>query len=205
MASEADRELIAKFEAKKEVILKELVEHRILFKESEITNDYPLFLYLASILNFTEIQNGGCLSEVGMMSLKVNIGGTLDKIINMAENKKIEQQELTRTCLNLLNSYAVSILSKGMFELARENPDGFFSVNDFPMVVREDFEVLEFRAEKLIPQLKVVLDLLTPLINEEHQKVFVTQKNNGFFKQIFGPHHAKSSGLAGVQNARECV
>jgi hypothetical protein len=204
MATEADRELLDKFEAKKEALLREMVEHRILYKEAEITNDYPMFLYLASILNFCEIQNGGCLSEVGMMSLKVNISSTLDKIINSAEKKTIDQEELTRTSLNLLNSYATCILTKGMFELAREDSEAFFRTNEFPLVFRDDFETLEFRVEKLIPQLKLTLDILTPLMNEEHQKVFTLQKNNGFFKQIFGPHHIKSSGLSGVQNAREC-
>jgi hypothetical protein len=202
MCDKFNMDLLEKGNEKKTEFLNKLVESRIQYNEDK-TNDYYLFLYLASILNYIEWHNGGCLSEVGMMSLNVNIAKTIYKLINDVNNK-IDQKELVRFCLNLLNSYSVCILSKGMFELSKEE-DGFFLTNEFPDVIRSEFDELNQKATELIPTLKSLLDTYTNYINEEHKKIFNLQKNNGFFKQIFSAESVKiSNGLSGVENAREC-
>jgi hypothetical protein len=203
MCDKFNMDLLEKGNEKKTSFLNKLVEFRIQYHEDK-TNDYYLFLYLASILNYIEWHNGGCLSEVGMMSLNVNISKTLYKLINLDVSNKIDQQELVRFCLNLLNSYAVCILCKSMIQLSKEE-DGFFITNEFPDVIRSEFDELTQRATELIPTLKSLLDTYTNYINEEHKKIFNLQKNNGFFKQIFSAESVKiSNGLSGVENAREC-
>jgi hypothetical protein len=203
MASEHDIKLLEQLQEKKEKFLIELVESRIMYLE-DTENDYFLFIYLATILNFVEAHNGGCLSEVGMMSLKVNISSVLDKFVSADTNNKVTQEELVRTSLNLLNSYAVCVLTKGMFEIAKENEEGFFKLNEFPIPVREDFDMLNNKVTDLMPKLKLFLDVYTPHLDKEHKKIFTQEKNNGFFKQIFNAEAVKTNGgLKGVENAIE--
>lgn len=202
MASEHDIKLLEQLQEKKKKFLTEMVESRIMYLE-DTENDYFLFIYLATILNFVESHNGGCLSEVGMMSLKVNISSVLDKFVKCDINNKVTQEELVRTSLNLLNSYAVCILTKGMFEIAKENEEGFFRLNEFPIPVKEDFEMLNNKATDMIPKLKLFLDVYTPCMDAEHKKIFTQEKNNGFFKQIFNAEAVKMNGLKGVENAIE--
>jgi hypothetical protein len=201
MVDNYNKSLLLQGDEKKTSFLNKLVEYRIQYNEDH-SNDYFLFLYLASFLNYIEWHNGGCLSEVGMMSLNVNIAGTLHKLINLDVNNKIDQKELVRFCLNLLNSYAVCVLSKGMFELSKE-VDGFFITNEFPDVIRAEFGDLNQKTTELIPSLKKLLDTYTVYMNDEHKTVFNLQKNNVFFKQIFSAESVKiSNGLSAVENAR---
>jgi hypothetical protein len=197
-------DLLEKGNEKKTTFLNKMVEYRSQYHEDE-TNDYFLFLYLASILNYIEYHNGGCLSEVGMMSLNVNISLTLYKLVDLNVNNKIEQQELVRFCLNLLNSYATCFLIKGMFELGKEE-EKFFISNEFPDAIRSEFDELNQKATELIPVLKSLLDTYTIYLNDEHKKIFTLQKNNGFYKQIFSAESVKISNgsLSGVENAIEC-
>jgi hypothetical protein len=202
MSRDYNKSLLLHADENRANFLHQLVEYRIQYNEDK-SNEYFLFLYLASILNYIEAHNGGCLSEVGMMSLKVNIAGTLSKIMEKDENNKIDQQELVRFCLNLLNSYTVCILTKGMFEIAKEN-DNFFNAYEFPDTIRSEFDELEKTITDLLPTLKSLLITYTIHMDAEHKKVFNLQKNNGFYKQIFTASACKIGGMKGVENAIEC-
>jgi hypothetical protein len=202
MSCEYNKSLLLKFDETRTNFLNKLVEYRIQYNEDK-SNDYFLFLYLASILNYNEAHNGGCLTEVGMMSLQVNIARTLSKLIEKDLNNKIDQQELVRFCLNLLNSYTVCILSKGMFEIAKEE-EGFFNAYEFPDTIRSEFDELNKTVTELLPTLKTLLDTYTVYMNAEHKKIFNLQKNNGFYKQIFNASSCKIGGMSGVENAVEC-
>jgi|688.fasta_scaffold40497_9 hypothetical protein len=202
MSRDYNKSLLLHADENRANFLNKMVEFRIQYNEDK-TNDYFLFLYLASILNYIEAHNGGCLSEVGMMSLKVNIAGTLSKLIEKDENNKIDQQELVRFCLNLLNSYTVCILTKGMFEIAKEN-DAFFNAYEFPDTIRSEFDELDKTITDLLPTLKSLLDTYTIYMDAEHKKIFNLQKNNGFYKQIFNASSCKIGGMKGVENAIEC-
>jgi len=204
MCDEFNKDLLMKGDEKKTTFLNKMIEHRIQYNEDR-TNDHYLFLYLASILNYIEWHNDGCLSEVGMMSLNVNISTTIYKLIDLNASNTIDQQELVRFCLNLINSYATCYLSKGMFELSIEE-DKFFISNDFPEVIKSEFEELNKKATELITMLKSLLDKYTLYMDDEHKKVFTLQKNNGFFKQIFSAESVKitNGNLSGVENAIEC-
>jgi hypothetical protein len=64
-------------------------------------NDYTFFLYLASIMNFAENNNGGCLTEEGIKSLRVNVLPYTKKLMS---ESKLTQKELLSFLLNTLNS-----------------------------------------------------------------------------------------------------
>jgi hypothetical protein len=138
--TELDKELQEKANAKKETFIKDMVMYRSLYLEDE-SNDYFYFLYLASIMNFVEYHNGGCLTDCGMKSLELNISPYIQQI--QTGEPKLCQKDLVRFLLNLLNSYAISFLSKGLFEFCKEDEVKFFELNDFPTAIREDFEKLK--------------------------------------------------------------
>ena len=131
--TELDKELIEKSNAKKQEFITEMIKYRAIYMEDE-TNDYPLFLYIASIMNFVEYHNGGCLTEWGMKSLTLDISPYIRQL--QTGDPKLEQKDFVRLLLNLLNSYATSVLTKGLFEFSREAPDKFFEANEFPSAIR---------------------------------------------------------------------
>jgi hypothetical protein len=184
--------------------MSDMVKYRVIYMENE-TNDYPFFLYLASIMNFVEYHNKGCLTEWGMKSLEIDISPFIRQI--QTGEPKLSQKDLVRFLLNLLNSYASSFLAKGLFEFSKEEPKKFFELNEFPTLVREDFEKLNEKAEDLIPKLKNVLDTYTPMLEGKYKRVFLEEKTKGFYKPIFDPNALKirtNRFPTDLENAREC-
>lgn len=186
--TELDNELLQKGNAKKEMFRTDMVKYRLIHLEDE-TNDYPFFLYLASIMNFVEHHNGGCLTEWGMKSLELDISPYINQL--QTGEPKLSQKDLLRFLLNLLNSYATSFLCIGLFEFAKEEPDKFFELNEFPTLIREDFEKLNKRATELIQNLKKVLDTYTPSLEGKYKRFFLEEKTKGFVKPIFDPNALK--------------
>jgi hypothetical protein len=202
--TDLDRELIEKADEYKERFMSDMVKYRVIYMENE-TNDYPFFLYLASIMNFVEYHNKGCLTEWGMKSLELDISPFIAQI--QTGDQKLSQKDLVKFLLNLLNSYATTFLVKGLFEFSKEEPKAFFQLNDFPTLVREDFEKLNEKAEDLIPKLKNVLDTYTPMLEGKYKRVFLEEKTKGFYKPIFDPNALKirtNRFPTDLENAREC-
>ena len=199
--TDEDKKLIKETEALKAEFKSKMLEYRTIWLEDE-TNDYPFFLYMASIMNFIEFHNRGCLTELGMLSLKVDISGFINNLMN---NQKVTQKELLKFLLNILNSYAVSILCKGMIEFSKEEPK-FFEVNSFPefMVENNDFEKITLKLETIIPALKKALDTYTPSVDGKYVKIFNEEKVKGFVKPIFEFDGVKiRSGIPNnIQNAK---
>lgn len=203
--TELDEYMIEKANSKKEEFITDMVKYRVLFLEDE-TNDYPFFLYIASIMNFIEYHNGGCLTEWGMKSLELNIAPYISQL--QTGEPKLSQKDLIRFLLNLLNSYASLILAKGMFEFCKEDPDKFFELNNFPTAIREDFEKLNDKAELVIPKLKQVLDVYSPFLDGKYKRIFLEEKTKGFIKPIFDATAVKISTNrfpTDLDKARECM
>lgn len=199
-----DKELLEKANAKKEQFTTDMVKYREIWLQDE-KNDYPFFLYLASIMNFVEYHNGGCLTECGMKSLELDISPYIRQVQN--GEPKIVQKDLVRFLLNLLNSYATSILAKGLIEFSKEEPDKFFEANSFPSLIREDFDKLNSRAEIIIPKLKAVLDAYTQCLEGKYKRIFLEEKTKGFIKPIFDPNAVKirtNKFPSNLENAKEC-
>jgi hypothetical protein len=202
--TDLDRELIEKADEYKERFMSDMVKYRVIYMENE-TNDYPFFLYLASIMNFVEYHNKGCLTEWGMKSLELDVSPFIRQI--QTGEPKLSQKDLVKFLLNLLNSYATTFLVKGLFEFSKEEPKKFFELNEFPTLVKEDFEKLNEKAEDLIPKLKNVLDTYTPMLEGKYKRVFLEEKTKGFYKPIFDPNALKirtNRFPTDLENAREC-
>jgi hypothetical protein len=202
--TELDKEMIEKANTKKEQFKNDMIKFRAICLLDE-KNDYPFFLYLASIMNFVEYHNGGCLTEWGMKSLELDISHYIRQI--QTGEPKLSQKDLVRFLLNLLNSYASTFLAKGLFEFCREDPDKFFELNDFPIVVREDFEKLNAKVDSVVPKLKAVLDAYTPTLEGKYKRFFLEEKTKGFYKPIFDPNALKiktNRFPTDLDNAREC-
>lgn len=202
--TELDREITEKANAKKEQFINDMIKYKNIWLLDEI-NDYPFFLYLASIMNFVEYHNGGCLTEWGMKSLELDVSPYIRQI--QTGEPKLSQKDLVRFLLNLLNSYATTFLAKGLFEFAKEDPDKFFELNNFPLAVIDDFGKLELKATELIESLKKVLDAYTPLLEGKYKRVFLEEKTKGFYKPIFDPNAVKISKNrfpTDLSNAKEC-
>ena len=202
--TELDEYMLEKANVKKEQFITDMVKYREIFLENE-TNDYPYFLYIASIMNFIEYHNGGCLTEWGMKSLELNIAPYIKQL--QTGEPKLSQKDLIRFLLNLLNSYASLVLAKGMFEFCKEDPVKFFELNNFPTSIRDDFEKLNDKAEVIIPKLKQVLDLYTTFLEGKYKRIFLEEKTKGFIKPIFDSSAVKvttNKFPTDLANAREC-
>jgi hypothetical protein len=186
--TELDNEMLEKANLKKEQFKTDMIKYRAIYLQDE-TNDYPYFLYVASIMNFVEYHNGGCLTEWGMKSLELDISPYIKQL--QTGEPKLSQKDLVRFLLNLINSYASLFLGKGLFDFCKEDPDKFFELNDFPIVVREDFEKLGAKAELIIPNLKKVLDTYAPTLDGKYKRFFLEEKSKGFYKPIFDPNALK--------------
>lgn len=204
MATELDVELLEKSKAKREQYLTDMIKFKALTDLDE-KNDYPFFLYLASIMNFIEYHNGGCLTELGMKSLELDISPFIRQL--QTEEQKLSQKDLVRLLLNLLNSYATSFLAKGLFEFSKEESDKFFAVNEFPSTIRDDFEKLESRVSIIIPKLKEILDFYCPNLEGKYKTIFLEEKTKGFIKPIFEASAIKiktNQFPSDLANAKEC-
>jgi hypothetical protein len=202
--TELDKEMLEKANVKKEQFKTDMIKHRAIYLLDE-SNDYPFFLYLASIMNFVEFHNGGCLTELGMKSLELDISPYIRQI--QTGDPKLSQKDLVRFLLNLMNSYASTFLAKGLFDFCNEDPVKFFELNDFPSAIKEDFEKLSAKAELVIPKLKQVLDAYSPTLDGKYKKVFLEEKSKGFYKPIFDPNALKiktNRFPTELSSAREC-
>jgi hypothetical protein len=204
MATELDKELLEKASLKKEKYITDMVKYREIYSQDE-TNDYPYFLYLASMMNFVEYHNGGCLTEWGMKSLELDISPYIARI--QSGDPKLEQKDLVKFLLNLLNAYATAFLAKGLIDFCKEDPVKFFELNNFPTSIRDDFDKLASKAEVIIPKLKQVLDTYCPSIDGKYKRIFLEEKTKGFYKSIFDANAIKISSNrmpTDLANAREC-
>jgi hypothetical protein len=181
-----------------------MVKFKYLYFE-DTSNDYYYVLYLASIMNFIEAHNNGCLSECGMQSLQLDISPYIVAI--QKEDAHLSQKDLIRFLLNIINSYATLVLTKGMIEFSKEEPIAFFEVNSFPTSIRDDFNMLNDKATMLLPKFKQILDTYCPLLDNKYKKIFTEEKTKGFRKQIFNENAIKISSRmpSDLANARECV
>lgn len=177
-----NQRLTDEFNAKREKFTGDMVMYRTIYHQDN-TNDHPLFLYLASILNYIESHNGGCLTELGMKSLQVDIS---DYILHIQESvNNLTQKDLVRFLLNILNSYATCVLASGMLEFSKQSEEAFFQLNPFPSLIKDDFGELQKKALDLIPKLKQVLDVYTKYLEPKYKTIFNQEKTKGFVKQIF--------------------
>jgi hypothetical protein len=202
--TELDNEMLEKANAKKEQFFTDMLKYRCIMEEDK-TNDYPFFLYIASIMNYVEYHNGGCLTEWGMKSLGIDISPFIYKL--QTGEPKLSQKDLVRLLLNLLFSYASSVLTLGLIEFRIEDPVKFQELNKFPNVVEEDFDMLKERLGIIIPKLRQVLDTYSPMIEGKYKRVFLEEKTKGFIKPIFDPNALKiqtKSFPTNLENAREC-
>lgn len=199
--TDEDKLLLETAETKKDKFTKEINQNRTLWIHNE-NNDYPFFLYLASILNFSEYHNEGCLTELGMKSLAIDVSPYITRL--QTGEPKLSQKDLVRFLLNLLNSYATSFLAKGLFEFSKEQENYF---DTYPSIVKDDAPKIVEKLDKLLPILKQVLDTYTPMLDKKYQTIFLQEKTKGFYKPIFDPNalKIKSGGLpSNLSNAKEC-
>lgn len=145
-------------------------------------NDYTFFLYLASIMNFAENNNGGCLTEEGIKTLQTNVLPYSNKLTT--GNSKISQKELVSFLLNVLNSYYISLLAIKLFKFYNENETQFLQLYNFPSDVVLDFEYLKEKIEKATI-IKPFLDVYTKFLDGKYIKIFNEEKTKGFHKHIF--------------------
>ena len=146
-------------------------------------NDYTFFLYLASIMNFAEYNNGGCLTEEGIKSLRINVLPYSNKL--RTGNSKLSQKELVSFLINVLNSYYISLLTIKLFSFYNNKRTEFLQLYNFPSDVMADFEYLEEKIKNQIPTLKQFLDTFAKFIEGKYIKMFNEEKTKGFHKYIF--------------------
>jgi hypothetical protein len=156
-------------------------------------------------MNFVEYHNGGCLTEWGMKSLELDISPYIRQL--QTGEPKLAQKDLVRFLLNLLNSYAVTFLIKGLFEIAKEEPDKFFASNEFPSSIKDDFDKLEVRVSSVLDNLKAILDAYCPSLEGKYKTIFLEEKTKGFIKPIFEANAVKiksNTFPSDLANAKEC-
>jgi len=146
-------------------------------------NDYPFFLYIASIMNFSENNNEGCLTKEGIKTLQINVIPYVNKLTT--GKPKLTQKELVSLLLNVLNSYYILILASKLFSFYNNKRTDFLQLYNFPSDVVKDFEYLEEKIEKQIPTLKRFLDAYTEFLDGKYIKIFNEEKKKGFNKHIF--------------------
>ena len=175
-----------------------MLEFKLLYDRDK-TNDYYLLLYVASLLNYTERRSGGCLTDKGMLLLKQDANSFIARITACFEDgkcleEKIKkapiQKDITRLTLYMTISYAISILMKGMSDIANESESVL--LDDFPDELRGDFLQLGEKVVELIPKFKQILDHYTQLLKGEYRKVYMEERNSGFVKPIFSTVRTQS-------------
>ncbi len=182
-----------------------MIEYRLL-TQKDLTNDYYFIQYLGTILDFVERDHTGCLTELGRISLAVNVAPIYHKFV---ENKeKVTQKELVRFCLYMTNAYAVCFLFKGMVEVYKENDEGFMKINEkIPTYILGDFIEYEDRVVDLVDKFKKIMDSYSQSLEGKYRTIYNEEKIKGFVKQIFGTQVVSSKGSFmpnELKNAREC-
>jgi hypothetical protein len=186
-----------------EKLLNRVVEYRLL-TQRDLTNDYYFLQYLGTILDYIERDHTGCLTDLGRMSLAVNVAPIYQKF---AEGKeKVTQKELVRFCLYMTNCYAVCVLFKGMVEVYKENDEGFMKLHPLPTYILGDLIEYEDRAFDLVDKFKKIMDTYSQSLEGKYRKIYNEEKIKGFVKQIFGTEVVSSKGSfipSELKNAKE--
>lgn len=175
-----------------EKLLNRVIEYRIL-TQKDLTNDYYFLQYLGTILDFVERDHTGCLTDLGRMSLAVNVIPIYQKFQEGKE--KVTQKELVKFCLYMTNAYAVCVLFKGMVEVYKENNEGFIKLNEnLPTYIFGDMIEYEDRAFDLVDKFKKIMDLYSQSLEGKYRTIYNEEKIKGFVKQIFGTQVVSSKG-----------
>jgi hypothetical protein len=187
--------------------LDKITEFRILY-EKDKTNDYYLIQYLGSILDYIERSSGGFLSDLGRMTLSINIGEIHRKLITAAEDaniKKLPQKDLVRFCLYMTDAYAVVVMFAGMVDNCIEIPT-FLELHPLPDYVKDDLLDLQKKTEELRGQFKSIMDKFSQYLEGKYRTIYNGEKQKGFVKPIFNEYHINTgSGLPKeLAEAREC-
>lgn len=184
------------------------VEYCILFHRDE-TNDYYLIQYLGAILDFIERENKGCLTDLGRMSLAVNVMPIYEKLSGQVScQEKASQKELVKFCLYMTNAYAVCVLYKGMIEVYKESKEGFIELNPFNEAMIEDMIKFEDRIFDLVSKFKKIMDTYSNLLESKYRTIYNEEKHKGFVKQIFTTQVISSAGKyipSELLNAKEVI
>lgn len=151
--------------------------------DKDLTNDYYFIQYLGTILDFIEREHTGCLTELGRMSLAVNVAPIYQKFVEGKE--KVTQKELVKFCLYMTNAYAVCVLFKGMVELFKEKPVEFMELNPLPSLIFDDMKKFEDRAFDLVDKFKKIMDAYCNSLEGKYRTIYNEEKHKGFVKQIF--------------------
>lgn len=163
-------------------LLDRVIEYRLL-NEKDLTNDYYFIQYLGTILDYIERDHTGCLTELGRMSLAVNI---MPIYMKFQEGKeKVTQKELVKFCLYMTNSYAVCVLFKGMVEVYKEQPINFAELHPLPTYILDDIVKFEDRAFDLVDKFKKIMDTYSHSLEGKYRTIYNEEKCKGFIKQIF--------------------
>lgn len=178
MTTEVDKEYAAFLSIDK------VVEFYNLFHKDE-ANDYYFIQYLSTVLDYIERDSKGCLTELGRMSLAVNIMPIYQKLAGQVESEKVTQKELVKFCLYMLNSYATCVLYKGMVEVYKEHPLNFSELHPLPYYILDDMLKIEDRVFGLVDKFKKILDHYSQSLEGKYRSIFNEEKHKGFVKQIF--------------------
>lgn len=179
-------------EIKEQKLIDRIIEYRIL-TQKDLTNDYYFLQYLGTILDYIERDHTGCLTELGRMSLAVNIAPIYHKFKECKE--KVSQKELVRFCLYITNCYAVCVLFKGMVEVYKANNEGFLKQNEnLPTYIFDDMIEYEDRVFNLVDMFKKIMDLYSQSLEGKYRTIYNEEKTKGFVKQIFSVQVINSMG-----------
>ena len=184
-------------------LLDRVVEYRLL-TQKDLTNDYYFIQYLGTILDYIERDHKGCLTELGRMSLAVNIMPIYTKFVEGKE--KVTQKELVKFCLYMTNSYAVCVLFKGMVEVYKEQPINFAELHPLPTYILDDIVKFEDRAFDLVGKFKKIMDGYSQSLEGKYRTIYNEEKHKGFVKQIFSVQVINQSSFkpTEIENAKEC-
>ena len=188
-------------------LISKITEYRILY-EKDKTNDYFFIQYLSYILDYIERGSEGFLTELGHMSLSIDIGSVYKRLTDAAKDetvKKLPQKDLVRLCLYMTNAFAVVVMFAGMIETCIEIP-AFLDNHPLPDYVKDDFIELQKKAEPMIDHFKTIMDTYSKHLQDKYRTIYNTEKQKGFIKPIFTHQQFNTGGglPAGLKDAKEC-
>lgn len=186
---------------KAEYFLQRIIEFKNLFDRNN-TNDYYYIQYVASLLDYIERGSSGFLTDLGRMTLSLDINS-----IHLRLKEKLCQKDLVRFCLYMTDSYACTVMFIGMCETAFEFKDQFFENHPLPSGVIEDFKMLSAKAIDLKEQYKSIMDRFSQMLDVKHKTIYNEEKVKAFVKQIFANTHIQMGNSlfrpAELDNAKE--